>query len=353
MAPCIIWGAASGCAGGRRGRDRASPTRIPLGLRGFHFWRTSGFFGLGFKGSAGLLPTRHQGSRTAASRLFLPAWTGPSTLADPVINGAKVCVVLPAFNAARTLARTLEGLDRALIDEVIVVDDASTDETREITRRLGVRYAFHRRNHGYGGNQKTCYALALETGSDIVVMLHPDYQYEPRLVPALAHMVASGVYDVALGSRILGKGAINGGMPRYKYVSNRFLTLAQNILIGQKLSEFHSGYRAFSRKVIETLPLLSNSDDFLFDNQMLVQCHWWDFRIAEISCPTKYFAEASSINLRNSLKYGLGTLGVSTRCLLSRWGLRPPVYLDRDSGPKHTLSVDAIRERIAETNFSV
>jgi hypothetical protein len=142
-------------------------------------------------------------------------------------------------------------------------------------------------------------------------------------------------------------------MPRYKYVSNRFLTLAQNILIGQKLSEFHSGYRAFSRKVLETLPLLSNSDDFLFDNQMLVQCHWWDFRIAEISCPTKYFAEASSINLRNSLKYGLGTLGVSTRCLLSRWGLRPPVYLDRDSGPKHTLSVDAIRERIAETNFSV
>jgi len=270
-----------------------------------------------------------------------------------VINGAKICVVLPAFNAARTLARTLEGLDRALIDQVIVVDDASTDETRDITRRLGIRYAFHRRNHGYGGNQKTCYALALETGADIAVMLHPDYQYEPRLVPAIAYMVASGVYDVALASRILGMGAVAGGMPRYKYVSNRVLTLVQNLLIGQKLSEYHSGYRAFSRRVLETLPLLANSDDFLFDNQMLVQCHHWGFRIAEISCPTRYFPEASSINFRKSLTYGLGTLGVSVDCFLSRRGFRPPAYLDRASGPANTLSVDAIRERIAETNLSV
>jgi glycosyltransferase involved in cell wall biosynthesis len=271
----------------------------------------------------------------------------------PVINGSKVCVVLPAFNAARTLVRTLEGLDRDLVDEVIIVDDASTDETREIARRLGLRYAFHGRNHGYGANQKTCYALALDTGCDIAVMLHPDYQYEPRLVPALAQMVASGVYDVAVASRILGMGAIAGGMPRYKYVANRFLTLAQNLMIGQKLSEYHSGYRAFSRRVLETLPLLANSDDFLFDNQMLVQCHWWGFRIAEISCPTKYFAEASSINFTRSMRYGFGTVGVSVRCLLCRMGARPPAYLDRSAGSSSTLSVGAIRDRISETNFNV
>jgi glycosyltransferase involved in cell wall biosynthesis len=269
-----------------------------------------------------------------------------------VINGAKVCVVLPAFNAARTLERTLEGLDRSVADMVIVVDDASTDGTREITRRLGVRYAFHRRNHGYGANQKTCYALALETGCDIAVMLHPDYQYDPRLVPALAHVIASGVYDVALGSRILGRGAVAGGMPLYKYVSNRFLTLFQNILIGQKLSEYHTGYRAFSRRVLEALPLLENSDDFLYDNQMLVQCHWWGFRIAEVSCPTKYFPEASSINFARSLRYGFGTLGVSFDCLRGRLGLPTPAYLDRRSG-RGTLSVEAVRERIAETNIAV
>lgn len=278
-----------------------------------------------------------------------PVLKGP----ELVIYGAKVCVVLPAFNAARTLVRTLEGLDRASVDDAIVVDDASTDETREITRRLGVHYAFHRRNLGYGGNQKTCYALALATGADIVVMLHPDYQYEPRLVPALAQMVASGIYDVAVASRILGMGAISGGMPRYKYVSNRFLTLAQNLMIGQKLSEFHTGFRAFSRRVIATLPLLANSDDFLFDNQMLVQCHWWGFRIGEISCPTKYFAEASSIGFRRSLKYGFGTLGVSVDCLLCRMGRRPPAYLDRGSAQASALSVESVRERISETNINV
>jgi glycosyltransferase involved in cell wall biosynthesis len=270
-----------------------------------------------------------------------------------MINGAKVCVVLPAFNAAKTLGKTVAGLDRGLVDEVILVDDASTDETREIARELGIRYAFHARNHGYGGNQKTCYALALATDADIIVMLHPDYQYEPRLVPAMAHMLASGVYDVAMASRILGGGALAGGMPRYKYLANRFLTAAQNVLVGQKMSEYHSGYRAFSRKVLETLPLLANSDDFVFDNQMLVQCHVWGFRVAEISCPTKYFPEASSINFGKSLKYGIGTLGVSLRCLLAGMGVRPPPYLDRSGGPHNRLSVDAISERIAETNVSL
>jgi glycosyltransferase involved in cell wall biosynthesis len=270
-----------------------------------------------------------------------------------MIHGAKICVVLPAFNAAKTLARTLEGIDRTLVDEILLVDDASTDETRALARSLGIRYVFHRENHGYGGNQKTCYAMALETGADIVIMLHPDYQYEPRLVPAMAYMVASGVYDVAMASRILGLGAVAGGMPRYKYVANRFLTAVQNILVGQKMSEYHSGYRAFSRKVLETLPLLSNSDDFLFDNQMLVQCHWWGFRIAEISCPTKYFAEASSINFRRSMTYGIGTLIVGAQCLLARIGMRPAAFLDRAAGPVTRLSVAAVRERIAETNVAL
>ncbi|HZZ20853.1 MAG TPA: glycosyltransferase family 2 protein, partial [Opitutaceae bacterium] len=173
-----------------------------------------------------------------------------------MINGSKVCVVLPAYNAARTLERTVEGLDRSLVDEVILVDDASTDDTRAVAQRLGLRYAFHRSNHGYGGNQKTCYAAALETGADIVVMLHPDYQYEPRLVPAMVNMLASGVYDVAIASRILGLGAVKGGMPRYKYIANRFLTAVQNLMIGQKMSEYHTGYRAFTREVLSTLPLL-------------------------------------------------------------------------------------------------
>ena len=269
-----------------------------------------------------------------------------------MIQDKRVTVVLPAYNAARTLEQTIAQIDRSVADDVIVVDDASTDRTREIAKHLGVHYAFHERNHGYGGNQKTCYALALGTGADIVVMLHPDYQYEPRLLPALAHMIASGVYDVAIASRILGKGALRGGMPVYKYVSNRVLTLAQNLLIGQKLSEYHTGYRAFSRTVLETLPLLANSDDFLFDNQMLVQCHHWGFRIAEISCPTKYFAEASSINFRRSLRYGLGTLGVSMSCFLSRLHLYTPTYLRRDAGDELKLTVAAVRTRVVDTNIS-
>ena len=208
-----------------------------------------------------------------------------------MICNKKICAVLPAYNAEKTLAKTIAEIDRTIVDDVIIVDDNSTDSTREAIRHLGLRYAFHAKNLGYGGNQKTCYALALETGADIVVMLHPDYQYDPRLLPGLAHMVASGIYDVAIASRILGKGALSGGMPLYKYCANRFLTLAQNLIISQKLSEYHTGYRAFSRKVLETLPLEANSDDFIFDNQMLVQCHLWGYTIGEISCPTKYFQQ--------------------------------------------------------------
>ena len=270
-----------------------------------------------------------------------------------MINHYKVCAVRPAYNAAATLERTVAGIDRSVVDDIIVVDDASVDATREVTVRLGLHYAFHARNHGYGGNQKTCYALALATGADIVVMLHPDYQYEPRLLPALAQMVASGVYDVAIGSRILGRGALQGGMPLYKYASNRFLTLVQNLLIGQKLSEYHTGYRAFSRRVLSELPLLANSDDFIFDNQMLVQCHHWGFRIAEISCPTSYFPEASSINFRRSLGYGLGVLGVSLARAATRLGLPPPAYLNRNLTAGFCLAPEAVRGRIAESNIGL
>ncbi|HVW21332.1 MAG TPA: glycosyltransferase family 2 protein [Opitutaceae bacterium] len=267
-----------------------------------------------------------------------------------MLNGLKICAVLPAYNAARTLEKTMAAIDRAVVDEILVVDDASTDPTREITRRLGVSYAFHEKNLGYGANQKTCYALALASGADIVVMLHPDYQYEPRLLPSLAGMLASGVYDVAIGSRILGRGALRGGMPLYKYVANRALTLAQNLLIGQKLSEYHTGYRAFTRQVLSALPLLANSDDFVFDNQMLVQCHRWGFRIAEVSCPTAYFAEASSINFRRSVRYGFGVLGVSLAAAAARAGLSVPEYLDPARAAGHLLSPAAVRERIRESN---
>jgi glycosyltransferase involved in cell wall biosynthesis len=270
-----------------------------------------------------------------------------------MLQGLKICAVLPAYNAERTLERTVAAIDRAVVDEILVVDDASTDRTREITVRLGVSYAFHRRNLGYGANQKTCYALALASGADIVVMLHPDYQYEPRLLPALAGMLASGIYDVAIGSRILGRGALRGGMPLYKYVSNRFLTFAQNALIGQKLSEYHTGYRAFSRKVLETLPLLANSDDFVFDNQMLVQCHLWGFRLAEISCPTAYFPEASSINFRRSVRYGCGVLGVSLAAAAVKRGFRAPHFLDRASAAAHRLSPAAALPRIADSNVAL
>lgn len=239
-----------------------------------------------------------------------------------MIAGQKVIVVLPAYNAEKTPRQTFDEIPHDVVDEIILTDDASHDDTVTVARELGIRTLRHERNRGYGGNQKTCYMAALAAGADIVVMLHPDYQYSPRLVTAMAAMIASGHYDVVLGSRILGNGARSGGMPLYKYIFNRLLTLIQNILIGQKLSEYHTGYRAWHRRVLQRLPLLNCSDDFVFDNQMLTQTHFFGFRIGEVSCPTKYFGEASSINFRRSVVYGLGVLVTSMAYRLHRMGLR-------------------------------
>jgi glycosyltransferase involved in cell wall biosynthesis len=225
-----------------------------------------------------------------------------------LLHGQKVVVVLPAYRAERTLERTWKEIPRDVVDEVLLVDDASSDGTVRLSQALGIRTFLHETNRGYGANQKTCYREALRLGAGIVVMLHPDYQYDPRLITAMAGMVASGVYDVVLGSRILGGTARSGGMPLYKYLSNRVLTAFQNLLLGTKLSEFHTGYRAYRRKVLETLPLLANSDDFVFDNQVIAQIVAQGYSIGEISCPTKYFPEASSINFGRSVRYGLGVL---------------------------------------------
>jgi glycosyltransferase involved in cell wall biosynthesis len=238
-----------------------------------------------------------------------------------MILGKKVTVVMPAYNAEFTLRRTYEEIPREIVDDIILVDDASSDRTVEVARELNLYHVTHPKNLGYGGNQKTCYREALERGADIVIMMHPDYQYTPKLIGAMAGMIAGGVYDVVLASRILGRGALDGGMPRYKYISNRFLTAFQNLLMGQKLSEYHTGYRAFSREVLLRLPLLANSDDFIFDNQMLAQAAYFGFRIGEISCPTHYSEESSSINFSRSLKYGLGVLGVSVRYTLAKTGI--------------------------------
>lgn len=257
-----------------------------------------------------------------------------------MINGKRIVVVLPAYNAAKTLERTLAEVPPGIVDEFLLVDDASRDDTVAQARRLGIPCLVHPRNRGYGGNQKTCYTEALRLGADIVIMLHPDYQYTPRLVGALAWQVASGEYDVVLGSRILGAGALKGGMPRYKYIANRFLTAIENLLLGIKLSEYHTGYRAFSREVLETLPLNENSDDFVFDNQMLAQAVAFGFRLGEVSCPTKYFAEASSINFRRSVVYGFGVLGTAVRFRLHRWGLiRSPLF---DEAGRHLEGTPAI-----------
>ena len=242
-----------------------------------------------------------------------------------MINGQRVLVVLPAYNAEKTLERTVAEVPPGVVDDFLLVDDASIDRTVSQAARLGLPYLVHPKNRGYGANQKTCYTEALRKGADIVIMLHPDYQYSPKLIGAMAWLVASGEFDVVLGSRILGTGAVKGGMPRYKYIANRFLTAAENILLGSKLSEFHTGYRAFSRKVLETLPIEENSDDFVFDNQILVQAIGFGFRIGEISCPTRYFAEASSINLRRSIVYGLGVLITAIQYRLHRWGLHHSV----------------------------
>ena len=234
---------------------------------------------------------------------------------------------MPAYNAARTLEATLGEMDRSVVDHVILVDDASSDGTARLARSLGLETIVHDRNRGYGANQKTCYAAALQAGADVIVMVHPDYQYTPRLVPALACMVASGEYDVALGSRILGGGAVRGHMPRYKYCANRFLTFVQNVLGGSKLSEFHTGFRAWSREVLTTLPLGENSDGFVFDNEMLAQTIAFGFRIGEISCPARYFADASSIGLLRSMRYGAGCLRVSLLQALARMRvLRPRLF---------------------------
>ncbi|HET9931264.1 MAG TPA: glycosyltransferase family 2 protein, partial [Polyangiaceae bacterium] len=224
-----------------------------------------------------------------------------------MIEGKKVVVVMPAYNAAKTLERTVAEVP-SLVDQIILVDDKSSDDTVAISSRLGLHTVVHPMNRGYGGNQKTCYTQALRVGADIVVMVHPDYQYTPKLIPALAHCIASGLYDVALGSRILGGRALKGGMPLYKYVANRLLTATENLLLSEKISEYHTGYRAFSRRLLETLPLEENDDDFVFDNQMLVQAVHFGFSIAEVTCPTAYFPEASSINFARSVKYGLGVL---------------------------------------------
>lgn len=244
-----------------------------------------------------------------------------------MLDGLKLAVVLPAYNASQTLERTFAEIPMDIVDDVILVDDASTDETALLAARLGIHTIIHARNGGYGANQKSCYTAALARGADIVVMVHPDYQYTPRLITAMAGMIASGHYDAVFASRILGGGALSGGMPRYKYVANRLLTAFQNLLMGAKLSEYHTGYRAWSRKTLEQLPLLACSDDFVFDNQMIAQAVYSGSRIGEISCPTKYFPEASSINFRRSCIYGLGVLRTAISYRLCRWGLaRSPLY---------------------------
>ena len=239
-----------------------------------------------------------------------------------MINGKKIVVVLPAYNAALTLKRTYDEIPFDIVDDVVLVDDCSKDNTSEVGRQLGIKHVLrHEQNKGYGGNQKTCYDTALSIGADIVIMLHPDYQYTPKLIHSMSYMIASDLYPSVFGSRILGKGALKGGMPMYKYIFNRCLTLTQNILINQKLSEYHTGYRAFNREILETISYHENSDDFVFDNQMISQIFYAGFQIAEITCPTKYFPEASSINFSRSMKYGLGVLGVSLTHFFNKLGL--------------------------------
>ena len=241
---------------------------------------------------------------------------------NSMLHNKKIVVVLPAYNAAKTLEKTYNEIPFDIVDDVVLVDDNSPDDTIKVAERLGIKHIIkHQKNRGYGGNQKTCYAHALSLGADVIIMLHPDYQYTPMLIPAMASIIAQELYPVVLGSRILGKGALKGGMPLYKYIANRFLTLFQNILIGEKLSEYHTGYRAFSKEVIMTLHLEANSDDFVFDNQMLSQIVYAGFSIGEVTCPTKYFAEASSINFKRSSIYGFGVLWVSLKHFLQRIGI--------------------------------
>jgi glycosyltransferase involved in cell wall biosynthesis len=238
-----------------------------------------------------------------------------------MLKGKRIVVVMPAYNAEKTLKKTYEEIPHDIVDEIVLVDDQSSDHTAEIAQTLNIYTLVHLKNRGYGGNQKTCYTKALELEADIVVMLHPDYQYTPKLITAMASLIAEGVYDCVLGSRILGTGALKGGMPRYKYFSNRFLTAIQNILLHYKLSEYHTGYRAYSRKVLQSIPFELNSDNFVFDNQFLAQIIYSGLSIGEISCPTRYLDDSSSINVTNSIVYGLGVLQTSLSYRLNSWGL--------------------------------
>ena len=244
-----------------------------------------------------------------------------------MLDKKKIIVVLPAYNAELTLQQTYEEIPRDIVDDVVLVDDHSSDATADLSRRLGIKTIIHPANLGYGANQKTCYREALKMGADIVVMLHPDYQYSPRLITAMASLISGGHYDLVLGSRILGVGALAGGMPLYKYVSNRLLTFIQNLLLHHKLSEYHTGYRSYSRQLLESIPFELDSNDFVFDNQILAQAIYFKFRIGEISCPTRYFAEASSINLSRSIVYGLGVLKTSFQFVLNKSGiLNSPIF---------------------------
>ncbi len=247
-----------------------------------------------------------------------------------MINGQKVVVILPAYNAEKTLEMTYREIPLDIVDDVLLVDDASHDKTVEVAKSLGIKTVTHPENRGYGANQKTCYTEALKLGADIVIMVHPDYQYTPKLIPSMAYLIECGQFDAVLGSRILSGGALKGGMPLYKYIANRALTFMQNLLIGQKLSEYHTGYRAFKREILEKLPLADNSDDFIFDNQMLSQVLFFGYSIGEISCPAKYFPEASSINLRRASVYGVGVIIVSIKYFLQRvFGLKFRVFSEK------------------------
>lgn len=248
-----------------------------------------------------------------------------------MLNGKKIAVVLPAYNAAKTLQKTYNEIPFDIVDEVVLVDDRSKDDTVQLAGQIGIRHIIqHQKNRGYGGNQKSCYNKALELGADIVIMLHPDYQYTPKLIPSMAQLIAADLYPVVLGSRILGNGALRGGMPVYKYIANRLLTFTQNILVGQKLSEYHTGYRAFSKEVLQKVNYEIDSDDFVFDNEMLSQIIYFGYEIAEVTCPTKYFQEASSINFKRSAVYGLGVLRVSIVHRLCKWGLmKRKMYMEK------------------------
>jgi glycosyltransferase involved in cell wall biosynthesis len=247
-----------------------------------------------------------------------------------MLNNKTVIVVLPAYNAGKTLEDTYNEIPMDIVDKVLMVDDHSIDNTVALAKKIGIETIMHDHNYGYGRNQKTCYSAALKNGADIVIMVHPDYQYTPRLITAMTSMIAYDVYDVVLGSRIIGGGAIGGGMPIYKYIANRFLTAFQNFILGSKLSEFHTGYRAFSRKVLESLPLNENSDDFIFDNEMLAQVIYFDYRIGEVSCPTLYFKEASSISFKRSVHYGVGVIKTSFKFFFHLYHLKKNALFDHE-----------------------